>query len=117
MNPAITLVRFLGTCEHPRYMIGNLEGTIWTGKEWSGDSTDGLLFADLFEASRLCQELQRLQFENAPSVQYFVVPVRIEFRSNGDVTSEELKEWLLTAACIWMSCDSGQVRRRPVWPP
>jgi hypothetical protein len=83
---ALTVLR-KGTPAHSRFMIADQCGRVWTGKTWSEDENDGLLFADLNELGWACREIL-LDEAGAKPVFRFSASIEI------DVLSDEKPDWI-----------------------
>ncbi len=109
-----TLAR--GTSSHPRFMVADQFGRIWTAEAWSDNDENGLLFADLDELGRVCGEILVGQAAEKPVVR-FLVSMEIEIRS------EKKLAWIDVAVggfepfnCPWIITSTEAVLCRKEWP-
>jgi hypothetical protein len=86
-SPVVLTVLAKGTFAHPRFMVADQFGRVWTGTAWSNDENDGLLFADLNELGWTCRELL-LDKAGAKPVFRFSASIEI------DVLSDRKPDWI-----------------------
>jgi hypothetical protein len=91
-NPHVLTILPKGTPAHPRFVIANQLGKVWTGQAWSAEEANGLLFADEDVVGRVCRELLLGQAAEKP-VCRFTASIEIEIRS------DKKPEW--AAVAFW----------------
>ncbi|HLN28600.1 MAG TPA: hypothetical protein VK395_12730 [Gemmataceae bacterium] len=96
----IAFIKWQGSPAYLRFIVKDSLGQVWDGMRMNPDHTSAQTFADVIEASRIAQDVQRRHCEHYPYHEFFEVPVRIELFSDGDVRPDELKAWLLKASCM-----------------
>ena len=110
-DPLILTALAKGTSAHPRFMIADQFGRVWTGKAWSDDENDGLLFADLSDLGPVCREILLGQAAEKP-VFRFSATIEIEVRSDTKPTWIDVAVWGIRA--VQLSVDYHQHGSGPV---
>lgn len=107
MEPRLVLsVQPRGTPNHPRYLISDQLSRVWTGKDWSFNESDGLLFDGEDVAGDACRELLLDQYDTKPAFR-FTAPVTIEIRSDRPPDLETVRWWLIKAARLYTVSKHG----------
>ena len=89
-----------GTPDQPRYILANQSKNFWTGKGWTEDENDALLFHDETEIGQLSDTLHRIENLDRP-VTKFVAPVEVEVF--GDVDFDKVQKWLMNASRLYVA--------------
>ena len=94
-DPHVLTVLPKGTPAHPRFVIADQLGKVWTGDDWSDDDSSGLLFADLDALGPVCREILLGQAAEKP-VSRFLASIEIEVRSDKKPEWAEVAVWALS---------------------
>lgn len=94
--PVLSLIP-KGSPDHPRFILANQHQECWTGRDWSTDENDGLLFANMRDVARVTNELLSEATKNKRSFK-FVAPVEVEVRADESPDLTALMVWLMKAA-------------------
>jgi hypothetical protein len=103
-SPLVLTVLAKGTPVHPRFVIANQFGRVWTGDDWSDAEEDGLLFAEPNDVGRVCQELLLAQAGEKP-VFRFLASIEIEIRSDKKPDWAEVAVWAIRAVQLTVDYD------------
>jgi hypothetical protein len=110
-DPRILTALAKGTSTHPRFMIADQFGRVWTGQAWSDDENNGLLFADLNELGSACREILLGQAAEKP-VFRFLASMEVEIRSDKKPAWIDVAVWGIRA--VRLSVDYHQHGSGPV---
>jgi hypothetical protein len=94
-----------GTSSHPRFVIADQFGRVWTGKAWSGDENDGRLFADWNDLGDECRDILLAQAAAKP-VFRFAASIEMEIRGDRKPDLIDLIVWTIRA--VRLSVDYRQ---------
>lgn len=91
--PNIPIINTRGYKSALRYIINDVHGRYWTGKEWTGDSRRATLYVAHADAIAEARGIILKDFKGSPVYQNFRVPVQLEVFSKTPVTHEQVRSY------------------------
>lgn len=91
--PNIPIINTRGYKSALRYVINDVHGRYWTGKEWTGDSRRATLYVAHADAIAEARGIILREHRRCPVYQNFRVPVQLEVFAHRTITHEELRDY------------------------
>jgi hypothetical protein len=91
--PNIPIINTRGYKSALRYVINDIHGRYWTGKEWTGDSRRAYLYLNHADAIAEARGIIVREHRKCPVYQNFRVPLQLEVFAPQVVTHEQLRDY------------------------
>ena len=105
MPDLILSIFVTGPTDHPRYQIANPDLEFWTGKNWTDEESEALLFATVNDAGRAIQEIQLAEHGDKP-LRRFTAPVSVDLYAESNLTADEIGDWLVKVARLTIDAET-----------
>ena len=98
--PVLSLIP-RGQPEHPWFIPADQHQRVWTGRDWSTDEEDAVLFANMKDVAKVTTKLLCESTTDRPSFK-FVAPVEIEVRAGEPPDLTALMVWVIRSARLFV---------------
>jgi hypothetical protein len=90
---SIPIINTRGYKSALRYLINDVQGRYWAGKEWTGDARRAILYVAHVDAITEARKIILREHRRCPVYQNFRIPLQLEVFAPHVVTHDELRDY------------------------